>query len=359
MHTFAVSAVDPVTTRLETVSADEAVHILTSCPRTEFEGGVIRVLRAPVRQSEGTSAHPGGLVAAQYHPLVAAVGQAFHEHRPLRLTPDHIWLAIAQGLALHVQENTEALRTRFVQHAGREQILVQRDDFAPGIANPWHEMIDAFRAEVRERIGKKHDLFVADFSTTTATARTASAVVLLGAMQGYFQYDFVSLCGIPSITLDGTPDDWAAIRQRVDVLHEFDLSDWVATIAPLLDRFVDASLGHVDQTFWRNIYKLNESSGGPYITGWLQCFFPYVGKMDRPRRRSPFHTSWREGMDAVFGGGPTTEDLPPGLSSVPFRWRYRTESIDMEMLGGFVGITQDADGAISPALGWAIRTVES
>lgn len=31
------------------------------------------------------------------HPLVAAVGFAFNEHRPLLLTPDMIWITIAQG----------------------------------------------------------------------------------------------------------------------------------------------------------------------------------------------------------------------------------------------------------------------
>src|SRR5215467_10289052 len=31
------------------------------------------------------------------HPLADAVHLAFSGHRPLRLTPDHIWLTIAQG----------------------------------------------------------------------------------------------------------------------------------------------------------------------------------------------------------------------------------------------------------------------
>src|SRR5262245_19707154 len=46
------------------------------------------------------------------HPLAGAVHLAFSEHRPLRLTPDHIWLTIAQGFAHHVNNNSEALRPR-------------------------------------------------------------------------------------------------------------------------------------------------------------------------------------------------------------------------------------------------------
>ncbi|GIG87409.1 DUF4419 domain-containing protein [Plantactinospora endophytica] len=33
------------------------------------------------------------------HPLLGAVGRAFAEHRPLVLSPDAVWLTIAQGAA--------------------------------------------------------------------------------------------------------------------------------------------------------------------------------------------------------------------------------------------------------------------
>lgn len=40
------------------------------------------------------------------------------------LTPDAIWLTLAQGFALHVNENAEALRDRFVRHDGRKTLVV-------------------------------------------------------------------------------------------------------------------------------------------------------------------------------------------------------------------------------------------
>ena len=37
----------------------------------------------------------------EHHTLVSAVHYAFSEHRPLTLSPDAIWLTIAQGFANH------------------------------------------------------------------------------------------------------------------------------------------------------------------------------------------------------------------------------------------------------------------
>jgi hypothetical protein len=48
------------------------------------------------------------------HPLLSAVGRAFADHRPLVLTPDAVWLTIAQGVAQHVRLHAEQLRPRLV-----------------------------------------------------------------------------------------------------------------------------------------------------------------------------------------------------------------------------------------------------
>ncbi|MEU4222037.1 DUF4419 domain-containing protein [Actinoplanes sp. NPDC026623] len=64
------------------------------------------------------------------HPLLSAVGRAFAEHRPLVLTPDAVWLTIAQGVAQHVRLNAEQLRPRLVSHAGRKRLEVVHDGCA-------------------------------------------------------------------------------------------------------------------------------------------------------------------------------------------------------------------------------------
>jgi hypothetical protein len=51
-------------------------------------------------------------IGSRCHPLLEAVHVAFSQHRPLSLSPDAIWLVIAQGFGHHVAENAEILRGR-------------------------------------------------------------------------------------------------------------------------------------------------------------------------------------------------------------------------------------------------------
>src|SRR5687768_4456966 len=87
------------------------------------------LLGRPVEAWGSSSPH---FVVSDRHGLVATVWRAFAEHHPLVLTPDVVWLCIAQGFAAYVHGNTEALRRHFVRHDGARTLAVQRDDFVPG-----------------------------------------------------------------------------------------------------------------------------------------------------------------------------------------------------------------------------------
>ena len=106
--------------------------------------------------------------------------------------------------------------------------------------------------------------------------RAAAEVVLLDAMQSYFEYRCYTGCGIPSITLEGTDDDWKTLADRVQGFREFGLGSWLDVLSPILDQFARASQGDVDPAFWRSIYKFNSMSGGAVINGWITAFFPYA-----------------------------------------------------------------------------------
>src|SRR6476619_3914205 len=90
--TFDVSDVEPAQTLLEEISYRKALE---------------RRLFGPL---EGFSKLADVLVPARIHAFVAAVHAAFNDHRPLILSPDHFWLLISQGFAIHVRENAETLR---------------------------------------------------------------------------------------------------------------------------------------------------------------------------------------------------------------------------------------------------------
>jgi hypothetical protein len=187
------------------------------------------------RAVEACSDYRGTLVPCRYHPFVAALDAAFCGHRPLALSQDMLWLLVAQGLGRHVAADPEGLRGHFVRHEGREKISVRRDDFVKGSPeNPWAEAFGEFSSQIREKIGgENHDRLLASFSTTGPVERAAGEVALMGTLQSYFEYEFVTLCAIPELTLEGMPDDWRRLRDATAAVGEaYDLTWWTDQLAP-------------------------------------------------------------------------------------------------------------------------------
>jgi len=121
------------------------------------------------------------------HSVVQAVYLAFSQHRPLVLTPDVIWITLAQGFAQHLNTHAEALRSRMVVHKGK----VTLDAVALTLASSqdWAEVIQQWSTDIRSHIpAELYQLMLCDFSTTTPIIRTASQVVMLDAFQQYFDY---------------------------------------------------------------------------------------------------------------------------------------------------------------------------
>jgi len=323
---------------------------------TEFLGG----------QVESCSQYRGQLVAdVRFHPLIEALHRAFATHRPVCLSPDIIWLTLTQGLAYHVNANAEQLRHHFVRHDGKAKISVRRDDFAKGSPeNPWPEVFNEFSAAIQDHIGDAHGLIVANFSTTGPVERVASEVVLMDAMQAYFTYEVRTLCGIPSITLEGTQDDWQLVAHRARGFRCFGLDWWVAALEPLLTQFVAAASGKVDQEFWDSIYKWHGQNGSgqePFVSGWVLKLFPYLNPVDKgdfsfqamPAQslcRNPWMT-----CPPSRGNGPAPDRFPHLPARAPFLWNYFETEYEMEFIGGLIGITQDAQTlCLRPEVGWAV-----
>jgi hypothetical protein len=342
--TFAVSNVQAATKPLPEVPCRQAVAAFLGSP------------------IESCSRYHGHLVAnVRSHPLIGALHAAFATHRPICLSPDIIWLTLTQGLAHHINANAEQLRHQFVQHQGKPVIVIRRDDFVKASPeNPWPEVFAEFSSRIREHIGDAHGLIVADFSTTGPVERAASEVVLLDAMQAFFSYELHTACGIPSITLEGTVEDWMAIARRVGEFSRSDLAWWVEPLQPILEQFVKAARGKVKRKFWDSIYKWQGSrgSGSPHVSGWIFTLFPYVNNSQAryggisapPLRRNP----WLGAFSARHGPG--RDDFPSLPAKAPFLWNYLGREYEMEFIGGLLGIQQDPQTlCLRPEVGWAIR----
>jgi hypothetical protein len=357
--TFAVHDVEPVTAPPKrTVKTPEAVSALV--------GG---------RPEAVCDLTADCLAGVGGHPLLAAVHRAWCDHRPLALSPDMLWVTILQGLALHVRNNAEALRRRFVSHDGGKVIAVSHDGLHDGSPeNPWPEVVAMLTAGVREEIGRDKDWLAADFSTTGRVERTAAEIVLLDAMSPYFEYRVYAGCGIPAVTLEGSVEDWRKLADKVGRLADFELDWWLRHLRPIADHFVRAASGRPDMNFWRNIYKRLDQYGGYIVSGWIAKLFPYLKHFqtgdftERNRllegRFEPYPSApavpvmaERANRFAAAEPGISPGSVPTGLSGPPFTYHGRRgEPLAMDLLGGFVGVTHDpATGALRPKLGWAVR----
>lgn len=339
-------------------------------------------------------------VSSYSHGFVAAVSAAYNKHHPLVLSPDMIWLLIAQGLALHVRENAEALREKFIAHQSKLTLEVRRDEFVKGFAgNDWEEVFTEFSEQIRTHLGDTtHQTIVPSFSTTGVVEKAAFEVALLDAMQVYFNYDVIGICGIPSFILEGTPDDWQRLRAHAAALAAFDLEWWVTPLLRVLDEFVAASQGNPSPEFWCEFFGQagcrgeGITCGEDYFIGHIVNFFPYItnreavpGSYSAQSRQE--HPEWyppatyrnsslgkRIGTvtvhyeddrrvysplaDDQFGlyEGLRASKIPTGLSVAPFTWQTQTTRHAMEFVAGFVGATQSRKTrAVRPEIGWAVR----
>jgi hypothetical protein len=303
------------------------------------------------------------------HPLIDAVHLAFSQHRPLTLSPDAIWLVIAQGFGHHVAENSEALRHRLVRHQGRRELVTSvYDDLS--LAS-FESAIAAFSSQIREATDPVlYETLVCDFSTTTPAIRTASEVALMDCFSSYFDYSMRCVCGIPKITIEGSLDDWQRIRARVEVIETYGLGWWVSRLRSILDEFVLAASGHPTREFWKAIYKPEKAYGGDVATGWIADLFPYLGDAPDRRRNLVFEhdrDDWALPVDKgvktsssplspfnVKGVSPAS--FPSGLSSVPIKVKFTTGgSADVDLVAGFFAVEQNPSNlALSPVIGWSV-----
>lgn len=300
--------------------------------------------------------HTGPSGLRGFHPkqmngFLYAIHLAFDRHLPLILSPDDVWVAISQGFSTHVNSHPEELRKKFVKHEGKILLEIQRDGFHKGSPeNDWIGGFSEWSDAIANQVGKKRDLLIADFTTTGTIERAVSDIVLMDTVKSYFNFECRTLCGIPQITLLGTPEDWVRIKDKARNLSEFDCEDWIESLVCVLDEFVKAAKGAADIAFWKSFYKFDGGSGGPYVTGAVNVFFPYVGSKMTFNENA---VSWQNRV--CHFGGVNPSDFPMGISSVPFVWKYYEQTFSMQILGGFVGTSQNpTTGALRPVLGWGV-----
>ncbi len=283
-----------------------------------------------------------------YHTLITA----YANHKSVTLSPDMIWLLISQGFARYVNAHAEELRFLFVDHEGKKELIVHTDDLFSEHAD-WPTMIGDFASQIDQFTkGDIANIITADFSTTGPVERVASQVTLMESMKSYFDYIAVTIiCGIPSITINGTPEDWQRVLEKTQMLGQYGLSEWTKDLEPILKEFIQATEGHPNQRFWQNIVKKkreNEVRGSSCdpkskptkFDGWFLKLFP-------------------DENGKTFKSTTMTTDMPSERVYVEFKYQMKdlagnllSES-PMELWAGFIGTEVDIEAnMLTPKIGW-------
>ena len=298
----------------------------------------------------------------------ATLTEAFADHRPVKLSPDMMWELICLTFSEYVNNHAEEMRPLLVSHEGVKDLVIKTslmdDPTFDLLHHPnanWSEVIRLFSKEIEANTkGDLAQTITADFSTTGMTERIASQVTLMDAVKQYFRFvDFAGMCGIPSITLEGTPNDWRKVVEKTQALEKYNMGWWTKELLPVLQEFVKAAEGMPNRKFWKNIVMQDRPDrlrGGDcsgekptVFDGWMLKLFPNT--KDKTIRKTVSRS----------------ESLEQEMSHVGFKYVLYNpvtneilEEADIELIAGFVGIEVDeATGMLSPKIGWISRKADA
>ena len=284
--------------------------------------------------------------------------KAFCKHRPVVLTPDAIWLVICQQVSYCVNNHPEGFRPLLVKHDGKKELVVKCEENLFSDNADWPALISGFTSQIAKYTNNNiAATLVADFSTTGLDERIASEVTLMDVVKPFFEYTATyAACGIPSITIKGTPEDWRKVLEKTQALDAFGFDWWTSELEPILQEFIAAAEGHPDYWFWKDIVlqtrpkTIQGPSCGrhsPPLTefdGWFLKFFPF----DNEGRMHETVT--------------ITQTMLPETVVVPFKYQVVAgetvlSETPMELVAGIVGVTEDPDDfTLTPKIGWIART---
>ncbi len=375
--TFAVDDVAPARERL--AEREFELAALTASPPLGCSGERLTL----VADGWPTTRRFGGPPDDRMHALVQAVDLAFNQHRPLRITPEAIWITLAQGFSIHVRHEAEALRPRFVRHEGTKTLRAEVESAPHGAA--WRDLFARFGDAMCGELGPGLvALLTRPFSTTDADAQAVFHITLMETFKDYFEYESVLICGIPEVTLAGTVDDWRDLKRRVEMMGEYDLQWWTDALLPVCDQWISTAEGNADVAFWQAIHRPAAVYGGHVITGWLARLFPYVEVGDgwrrndlRPARRIPLDAikpaNFQESQQRLVlrrlavekGVGDEVPWSHVGVSpqALPASWsraEIRGAGLDAGRRylagGGLLGVAQSPGGTtLEPAVAWRVE----
>ena len=290
--------------------------------------------------------------------LIKGIITAYKNHYPITITPDMIWLLIAQGFSRFMEKHANLVRERFVNFSGKKNLKVERLKYSPYTASKevWDGIVQEFVQKIEENVGKELiDTLECNFSTTTQVAKVTSQVTIMSAMKNYFTYSvLMEGCGISNITLEGSLQDWEKIKSKLEFLSTKALKWWTKYLIPIIDKIILTKKYYNEKNelnqelieFWKGMIRL-KGRGDMYdphmINGWIVKLIPNL-----ENEKPSVYEEIRE------------TDVPEEIISCPMELIWLSmngKKVDFQcsLASGFYGMIQDKQTFnVRPVIGYAI-----
>jgi hypothetical protein len=297
--------------------------------------------------------------------FVRAAITAYNQHHHLILRPEDIWFSILTQFSLYVNANSEILRSTFVSHEGKKELVL----VTVGTIHTfdWSVFATQMTKLLSQNINDP-DLrawILPSFSTTTPTDTVTASIIMMGTLQKYFEYCCMMMCGIPTVTLLGTKEDWQNILSRLPKLATFGSEPALfgKLLTPVLEHFIasfDNPTSEETVSFWSRICHENHGgSGDPQLSGWLTAFMFWTEKgkslCERWTKNNYYSRASGCDLNGVQYHRVGMSEIPSGSCSVPVIVDDNGTMYDTLMVAGSVGVEVSASGgevAPPPAHPW-------
>lgn len=346
--TFVVDTVSPTLSRLPSLPESN----LRERMRPEFRNQSTRWTAGEWGSDTLVSSHWGR------HTFLGLFLTAWNEHRPVRLSPDAVWMVLLEGMVATVQAHPRTARGDLVRHKeGKIPLtaeLNRKFSLRTSSSAAWEEVARQLLDSMdRHAIGGRHKKLERTFTTTTATRALAMRFRILDLYQEYFEYRGSPMCGIPWIHLEGTPEDWRNLRRAAQELRTSTNGAWLDGLRPVLDEFVATAEGNPSSLFWSTFVRYSPATltcgSVPVVDGWVAAFFntSWSPSMEWKKEEDPIPTH------TIVPRVPV-DRIPKDHGQVPFFLIEGNRQRRFHLVSGFTGLRQDPDGALAAEIGWSV-----
>ena len=256
----------------------------------------------------------------------------------------------------------EKFRKQYADFEGKKVLTVERIGITPKNATK-----EDCQGNFGEFIGKKKESvgeeiisnLKSNFTTTNSVTLASSQLAIMSSMKQYFIYEEDMYgCGISSITLEGSLEDWEKLKKKFEFVSkkEFGLNWWMEHLIPIIDKIIETKKCYIQykkisnelRKFWKDMIraKIGDFYVPTVIDGWIAKFIPNLSE-----REPKVYQKLEE------------EDIPDEIVFCPMKLTFKTQfdetKYDCKLYSGFYGMIQDEyTYTVKPVIGYSIVVEE-